>query len=116
MRHPTAIVAKALREGKLVKQPCGVCGEAEVEAHHPDYDKPLEVVWLCKKHHHAEHVRLREVGHVIPNTPKPRHVVTISNELHSVVANLADEEDRKFTDMARILIEDGLEKRGKWKH
>ena len=37
----------------LKRQPCW-CG-ATAEAHHPDYDKPLEVEWLCKKHHMEKH-------------------------------------------------------------
>jgi hypothetical protein len=40
--------------GKLIRQPCEVCGSKKVEAHHDDYTKPLDVRWLCKKHH-AEH-------------------------------------------------------------
>jgi len=43
-------VRRALRAGKLTKAPCW-CGEVNVEAHHPDYDKPLEVAWLCQEHH-----------------------------------------------------------------
>ena len=43
-------VATAIRLGKLKQQSCH-CGEAEVEAHHEDYSKPLDVEWLCKKHH-----------------------------------------------------------------
>lgn len=23
--------------------------------HHKDYDKPLEVTWLCRRHHMLEH-------------------------------------------------------------
>jgi hypothetical protein len=46
------MVAKALRSGKLIKGPCEVCGTAEnVQAHHDDYSKPLEVRWMCFKHH-----------------------------------------------------------------
>lgn len=41
----------AVRNGSLVKQPCKECGALKVEAHHPDYSKPLDVIWLCKKHH-----------------------------------------------------------------
>lgn len=43
----------AVRQGKIVKTPCGVCGKKKVEGHHKDYSKPLEVEWLCKKHHWA---------------------------------------------------------------
>ena len=48
-------VAIALHSGKLERQPCERCGVTEVEAHHPDYSKPLEVVWLCTKHHSELH-------------------------------------------------------------
>jgi hypothetical protein len=41
----------ALRTGRLVRQPCEVCGAEQTEAHHDDYDKPLQVRWLCRTHH-----------------------------------------------------------------
>lgn len=47
-------VAYALRKGKLVRQPCW-CGNQESQAHHPDYSKKLEVIWLCQKHHKELH-------------------------------------------------------------
>lgn len=44
-------VAKAIKKG-LLERPsrCSVCTakKERIEAHHPDYSKPLEVVWLCK--------------------------------------------------------------------
>lgn len=43
------------RRGKLVQEPCAVCGEEDTEMHHPDYDKPLQVVWLCRPCHLAHH-------------------------------------------------------------
>ena len=45
----------AIRTGKVVKLPCQECGVQEVEAHHPDYSRPLDVVWLCKEHHMGIH-------------------------------------------------------------
>lgn len=50
-------VCKAVSSGILKRCPCSVCGNADVEAHHEDYNKPLDVVWLCAKHHDAIHVR-----------------------------------------------------------
>lgn len=41
----------AIRSGKLKREPCEVCGTVKVEAHHVDYEKPFEIVWLCRKHH-----------------------------------------------------------------
>jgi hypothetical protein len=49
-----AMVSKAVRAGHLKKQPCWVCG-AEALAHHPDYSRPLDVVWLCQPHHKQTH-------------------------------------------------------------
>ena len=56
-------VSKAVRAGKLIPQPCEVCGVSKtasdgrraVHAHHDDYSKPLEVRWLCKQHHDELH-------------------------------------------------------------
>lgn len=46
------ILNTALHAGKITRQPCQVCGSTQrVEAHHEDYSKPLEVEWLCRKHH-----------------------------------------------------------------
>lgn len=52
-------VAYAIQKGELVRQPCEKCGTTEnVVAHHEDYNKPLEVVWLCKFHHKERHAEL----------------------------------------------------------
>jgi hypothetical protein len=40
-----------VRAGRLKKEPCEVCGEVKVHAHHDDYSKPLKVRWLCPIHH-----------------------------------------------------------------
>lgn len=42
--------------GRIQRMPCEICGEEKAEGHHDDYDKPLEVRWLCKKHHARWHV------------------------------------------------------------
>ena len=44
-------VQRALGCGQLAKQPCEVCGALTVDAHHDRYDQPLNVRWLCRKHH-----------------------------------------------------------------
>jgi hypothetical protein len=45
------IVSKALKSGKLVKAPCIFCGSNNVQAHHDDYSKPLDVKWMCRRDH-----------------------------------------------------------------
>ncbi len=61
-RKARYLVANAVRDGMLFKVPCRDCGSYDVEGHHPDYSKPLFVIWLCDKHHKAEHKRLRDIN------------------------------------------------------
>jgi len=61
------LLNRARRRGKVVPTPCAHCGAAgRVEGHHHDYFKPLDVTWLCRNCHRAEHKRLRREGIEIP--------------------------------------------------
>lgn len=52
-----AAVKRALKQKKLVRPSrCSECNKRTfVEAHHPNYKKPLDVMWLCKKCHGSIH-------------------------------------------------------------
>lgn len=54
-KEATTAVASAVKKGTIVKLPCFVCGNTKVEGHHPDYDRQLDVIWLCTKHHAEVH-------------------------------------------------------------
>lgn len=66
--------ARAAVAQGILKRPdkCEVCGkgafygpENRLQAHHPNYDKPLDVKWLCVKCHtnfHKENWDVKEVG------------------------------------------------------
>lgn len=49
----------AVQNGTLIQTPCIICGNKS-EAHHEDYSKPLQVKWLCKKHHLEQHKKATE--------------------------------------------------------
>jgi len=58
------VVEKAVRRGLLVRSvKCSQCGDAPtfangrtaIQAHHRDYNKPLDVTWLCQRCHHTWH-------------------------------------------------------------
>jgi len=57
-----------VKRGTVIKpSTCQKCGSSiDIQAHHHDYDKPLDVVWLCRSchrdHHDEEHdIRMREL-------------------------------------------------------
>lgn len=60
-----SILNTAVKFGRVVKQPCRICGSPKSTAHHFDYSKPLEVDWLCMLHHievyHMKRLNLQKV-------------------------------------------------------
>ena len=40
----------AIKRGEITRKLCEICGNY-AQAHHPDYNKPFEVRWLCRIHH-----------------------------------------------------------------
>ena len=51
-------VAKAIKHGTLIRQPCVRCGNEKSLAHHEDYDFSLDVMWLCQPCHKKRHKEL----------------------------------------------------------
>ena len=58
------MVEDAIKRGVLVRAAsCSTCGSGgrfrdgrtSIQAHHADYNKPLDVSWLCQRCHHAWH-------------------------------------------------------------
>lgn len=60
-KRANTAVGNAIRDKKLFRKPCEKCGDENSEAHHDDYSKPLDVRWLCKKHHNEHHVEMRRL-------------------------------------------------------
>lgn len=64
-RHPEKFAARelikgAIKRGELARQPCKECGDPRSTAHHHDYNKPMEIEWLCYRCHGIEHRRSPE--------------------------------------------------------
>ena len=53
------VVFKAIDFGELIPEPCLKCGDPEVQGHHWDYSKPLDVIWYCRSCHSQLHVNWR---------------------------------------------------------
>lgn len=49
-------VNNALRYGRLMRKVCMICSNEPAQGHHPDYLKPLDVLWLCASCHKLHHM------------------------------------------------------------
>jgi len=70
--HPKEVWAQhamrsAVKRGLLVPGPCEVCGTEPADGHHDDYDRPMEVRWLCRQHHRQEHAKAKSGGEASPD-------------------------------------------------
>lgn len=54
-RFAYLLVNREVQSGRLKPQPCFVCNTPKTQAHHEDYSRPLDIVWLCTVHHSALH-------------------------------------------------------------
>ena len=50
-------VREAIQRGKISRGDCVKCGKPQAQAHHEDYTKPFEIVWLCSTCHAEHHWR-----------------------------------------------------------
>ena len=55
-------VAYAIRTGRMMRKPCEFCGSLRSQAHHDDYTRPFDVMWLCQAHHAGRHAFLKYFG------------------------------------------------------
>lgn len=67
LRFPEKVKAqqalnRAVRNGKLIKKPCFICDSSKSVAHHSDYNKPLQVIWVCRIHHRSIHYTYNPPG------------------------------------------------------
>jgi predicted DNA-binding protein YlxM (UPF0122 family) len=62
--HAQNVLEEALEKGRAVRpercEQCGIAarfadGRTAIQGHHTDYNKPLDVMWLCQKCHHEWH-------------------------------------------------------------
>jgi len=75
------LVRQALTYGDLKREECEICkflglpsDRRKTVAHHEDYDRPLDVRWLCHAHHrqlHAQHFSLRQAMDTAGNCQMP---------------------------------------------
>ncbi len=57
-RKAQELLRYAVRKGMVEKKNCETqdCESDKTQGHHEDYSKPLEVKWLCAKHHKQLHI------------------------------------------------------------
>jgi hypothetical protein len=96
-------VAKML--GKIKMLPCEICGELLVEAHHTDYSKPLDVKWLCIKHHRILHRKEKTQG-----IKRNLYLRNMPDELHLKLKIYAAEQGKGMEAVILELIERELNK------
>ncbi len=71
VRNAQQLAITYFKNGVIKQQPCLICQDPNSEKHHKDYNKPLEVIWLCRKHHRRLHCCIRRGEEVFDGLGNP---------------------------------------------
>jgi hypothetical protein len=101
MKRAHHAVKAAIAEGRLVRPArCETCAEATYAvAHHDDYDKPLDVRWLCRPCHSRHHAALRPAR---PVSVKVK--VVLAPDVVAVLDELCAREERDRSQVIRRAV------------
>jgi hypothetical protein len=55
--HSAILCGRIIKPNKCTRCPSTV----NIQGHHPDYDKPLDVIWLCAICHKLEHKKIHQL-------------------------------------------------------
>lgn len=107
-----SLVAAAIAKGQLIRGECEIGGDCagRIDAHHDDYSRPLDVRWLCQRHHRLHHLEHGPGDGAVPDNWR-----RVSFYIPASVAEdfrcAVDAEDRKITVVLRRLVRDYLDAR-----
>ena len=80
----------AIDTGSIKKENCVLCGNPAEAHHHFGYDHPLEVIWLCKKHHMSHHKYIRILTEVAVQDGTKKAVFNERQKLLAEISELVD--------------------------
>lgn len=98
-----AAVGRAIKSGILQRPTeCSRCGsQVPLHAHHDDYNKPLDVRWLCFKCHYAWHRENIAVPILFSKPKSPRKKWNIVTDSHRDTINFYSNHDCRCVDCKR---------------
>lgn len=78
---------RAVNRGEVERpDTCSDCGAAgQIQGHHHDYSKPLDVHWLCVSCHAGRHLGARNTEMVHPDTARAVWCVALARQVERAV-------------------------------
>lgn len=79
-----SLLSNAICDGRIKRpETCSLCRQSgiNIEAHHPDYSKPYDVIWVCRSCHFLVHGRIKHhADRLSEKTGKPDAIVKTHEE------------------------------------
>ncbi len=112
------LVTKAIANGELIRATeCHICKkETKTHAHHVDYGKPMEIIWVCTRCHglcHTAHHMLNPKNNpqtIIPYVWETRDTITVSfnipAKLFIAIKNISKSSEKSVSEILRDHIKE----------